>query len=129
MYENSVAVPTGEVKRPKLRGVESIPQPLEDRLFVELLFDETITPSGIELPYEKTSFCQYSDRAVTRGRVLAVGSGKRMKKGWVRPITEVAIGDIVRFSDSCTRWVFYDNRPHAFIREDDVCWVEEGEDG
>jgi len=56
----------------------------------------------------------------TRGTVVAVGPGMRMKNDAHRPI-DVQIGDVVHFSDSCGR-PFDD---HLIIREDDIAFVED----
>ena len=66
------------------------PQPLGDRLIVEVLEEEETTVSGIVLP-------DTAKEKPQRGRVLSVGPGSRNDKGDIVPM-DVAEGDEVIFS-------------------------------
>jgi co-chaperonin GroES (HSP10) len=52
--------------------------------------------------------------AITRGTVKACGT----------EVKDVAVGDVVQFSDSCGRPVDYDGHRYLFIRMDDVALIE-----
>jgi len=66
-------------------------QPLGDRLLVELLEEEAVTASGIVLPDTAREKPQ-------RGRVVAVGEGKRNETDGERIPLDVTVGDTVFFS-------------------------------
>lgn len=60
--------------------------------------------------------------AHTRGVVVAVGPGARTRGGH-RPIA-AAVGDVLRFSDSCGRPTWATGEKLLFIREDDIVGIE-----
>ena len=65
-------------------------QPIADRVFLEALEEDRVTKSGIVLPDSAEK-----ERPV-KGRVMAVGAGKRNDRGEIMPMS-VKIGDIVLF--------------------------------
>ena len=65
-------------------------KPLADRLVVEVLDEDQVTPSGIVLP-------DTAKEKPQRGRVLAVGPGMRNDSGEIVPM-EVAVGDEIIYS-------------------------------
>ena len=65
-------------------------QPIADRVFLEALEEDRVTKSGIVLPDSAEK-----ERPV-KGRVMAVGAGKRNDRGETMPMS-VKIGDIVLF--------------------------------
>ena len=67
-------------------------QPIADRIVIEPLDDETVTPGGILL----TATASSRD-ATQRARVIAVGAGMVLSSG-VRILPEVAVGDIILFN-------------------------------
>ena len=65
-------------------------QPIADRVSLEALEEDRVTKSGIVLPDSAEK-----ERPV-KGRVMAVGAGKRNDRGETMPMS-VKIGDIVLF--------------------------------
>jgi chaperonin GroES len=94
-------------------------RPLGDRLLVRRFESEEKTAGGILLPDTAKNKPQ-------KGKVLAVGRGKQMKDGSIRPL-QVKEGDTVLF----TSWAgdeFKDRSPESnllIMREEDVLAVLE----
>jgi|SRR5882724_5442277 len=65
-------------------------KPLSNHLFLEPLEEEKTTKSGIVIPDSAEK------ERPTRGKVVAVGPGKRNEKGEIIPMS-VKVGDIVLF--------------------------------
>lgn len=65
-------------------------KPLADRVLVEPIEDEEITPGGIVLP-------ETAKEKPQRGKILAVGPGGRDEDGKLITM-EVSVGDIVLFA-------------------------------
>ena len=93
-------------------------RPLHDRVIVKRLEDELKTASGIVLP---DSAAEKPDQ----GEVIAVGAGKILEDGKVRPMA-VKVGDKVLFGK-------YGHTPFKIagdeflsLREDDIIGVVEG---
>jgi chaperonin GroES len=90
-------------------------RPLHDRVIVKRVEEETTTPGGIVLPgsaAEKPS----------QGKVLAVGSGKLLENGTVRPL-EVKVGDKVLFGKYSGNEVKVDGEDLIVMREDDIMGI------
>ena len=66
-------------------------QPLSDHIFIQSLEEEKTTKSGIVIPDTAEK------EKPVKGKVLAVGPGKRNEKGELIPMT-LKVGDIVLFS-------------------------------
>lgn len=98
-------------------------RPLDDRLVIKPIENSEYSQGGIYTGQAKTSFTQEVGRSVqqTVGEVVAIGPGKRDKKGNRRPV-EANIGDIVAFSDSCSRKVDIDGDEYLFIREPSIAF-------
>ena len=64
-------------------------RPLQDRIVVKRLEGESVTKGGIIIP-------DAAKEKPIEGRVVAVGSGKVLKDGKVRPV-DVKVGDVVLF--------------------------------
>lgn len=98
-------------------------RPLDDRIVVKPIENSEYSKGGIYQGQAKTSFSQNVGRSVqqTVGEIVAVGPGKRSKKGKRRPV-EAKIGDIVAFSDSCSRKVDIDGEDYLFIREPSIAF-------
>ncbi|MCC6557175.1 MAG: co-chaperone GroES [Polyangiaceae bacterium] len=90
-------------------------RPLQDRLVVKRLEGETKTKGGIIIP-------DTAKEKPIEGRVVAVGNGKVLKDGTVRPL-EVKVGDVVLFGKYSGTEVKIDGEEHVLIREDDVLAV------
>ena len=90
-------------------------RPLQDRIVVKRLEGESVTKGGIIIP-------DSAKEKPIEGRVVAVGNGKVMKDGKVRPV-DVKIGDVVLFGKYSGTEVKLDGVEHVLIREDDVLAV------
>jgi chaperonin GroES len=92
-------------------------RPLHDRVLVKRIEEEKKTASGIVIP----------DNAAEKpdqGEVLAVGSGKIMDDGKVRPIA-LKVGDRVLFSKYGGQTVKVDGNELLVMREEDIMGVVE----
>ena len=90
-------------------------RPLHDRVIVKRVEEETTTPGGIVLPgtaAEKPS----------QGMVLAVGNGKLLDNGSVRPL-EVKVGDKVLFGKYAGNEVKVDGEDLIVMREEDIMGI------
>jgi chaperonin GroES len=93
-------------------------RPLHDRVIVKRLDQETKTASGIVLPDAATE-------KPDQGEVLAVGTGKLLEDGKVRPLA-VKIGDRVLFGKYAGQSVKVDGEELLVMREEDLFAVVEG---
>ena len=90
-------------------------RPLHDRVIVKRVEEETTTAGGIVLPgsaAEKPS----------QGMVLAVGSGKLLDNGDVRPL-DVKVGDKVLFGKYAGNEVKVDGEDLIVMREEDIMGI------
>ena len=87
-------------------------QPLGDRLIVEALEEEETTASGIVLP-------DTAKEKPQRGRVLAVGPGKRLDSGERHPLA-VAVGDEVIYGRYAGNDIQVERREIKILRESDI---------
>jgi chaperonin GroES len=90
-------------------------RPLQDRIVVKRLDAENKTKGGIIIP-------DTAKEKPIEGRVVAVGNGKVLKDGKVRPV-EVKVGDTVLFGKYTGTEVKIDGEEHVLIREDDILAV------
>jgi len=93
-------------------------RPLHDRVVVRREEEEQTTPGGIVLPGSATE-------KPVRGEVIAVGNGKLLDSGDVRPL-DVSVGDKVLFGKYSGTEVKIDNVEYLVMREDDIMAVVEG---
>ena len=90
-------------------------RPLHDRLVVKRLDNERKTSSGIVIP----------DNAAEKpdqGEVLAVGNGKILEDGKVRPL-DIKVGDKILFGKYSGQTVKVDGKEVLVMREDDIMAV------
>ena len=87
-------------------------RPLHDRVIVERLEQETKTASGIVLP-------DAAAEKPDQGKVVAVGNGKILDDGKVRPL-DVKVGDKVLFGKYSGQAVKVDGKEVLVMREDDI---------
>ena len=87
-------------------------RPLHDRILVKRIEEETTTKGGLIIP-------DTAKEKPQEGRVVAVGSGKLLEDGSVRPL-DVKTGDKVLFGKYAGSEVKLDGDEHIIIREDDV---------
>jgi chaperonin GroES len=98
-----------------LKGAFMSLRPLHDRVIVERQEQETKTASGIVLP----------DAAAEKpdmGKVIAVGNGKILEDGKVRPL-DVKVGDTILFGKYSGQTVKVDGKEVLVMREDDIMAV------
>ena len=92
-------------------------RPLHDRLLIKRVEEETKSAGGIVLPgtaAEKPS----------RGNVIAVGRGKLLDNGEIRPL-DVKAGDHVLFGKYSGNEVKVDGEDYIIMREDEIMAVIE----
>ncbi len=90
---------------------------LHDRIIVKRLDQETKTASGLIIP-------DAAAEKPDQGQVLAVGNGKVLEDGKVRPL-EVKVGDRVLFGKYSGQSVKVDGEELLVMREEDVMAVVE----
>ena len=93
-------------------------RPLHDRVIVKRLEEERTSPGGIVIP----------DTAAEKpvmGKVMAVGKGKILEDGKVRPL-DVKVGDKILFGKYSGTEVKVDGDDLVVMREEDVMAIIEG---
>ena len=90
-------------------------QPLGDRILVRLLEEEDKSSGGIILPDSAKEKPQ-------EAKVLAVGKGRLLEDGTVRPL-EVKVGDTVLFAKYSGSEVVHQDKEFIILKEDDVLAV------
>ena len=93
-------------------------RPLHDRVILQRLDAETKSPGGIVIP-------DSAAEKPIRGKVVAVGKGKILENGTVRPL-DVKVGDHVLFGKYSGTEVKLDGDELVVMREDDLMAVIEG---
>jgi len=93
-------------------------RPLHDRVVVRRKEEETTTPGGIVLPGSATE-------KPVQGEILAVGKGKILEGGDVRPL-DVKVGDTVLFGKYSGTEIKIDGEEVLVMREEDIMGVIEG---
>ncbi len=90
-------------------------RPLQDRVLVKRLEEETKTAGGIIIPdnhKEKPS----------QGEVISVGTGYRLQDGTVRPL-EVKVGDKVLFGKYSGTEVKVEQQEYLIMKEEDLLGI------
>jgi len=90
-------------------------RPLADRIVVKRLAHEEKTKGGIIIP-------DTAKEKPVEGTVVAVGSGKVLKNGKVRPL-DVKKGDRILFGKYSGTEIKVDGEEHVLLNEDDVLAV------
>ena len=90
-------------------------KPLQDRIVVKRNESNTTTKGGIIIPDSA------KDKPI-EGKVIAVGAGKALKDGKVRPV-DVKVGDTVLFGKYSGTEIKVDGEEVVILREDDVLAV------
>ncbi len=93
-------------------------RPLHDRVIVRRMEEERTTAGGIVLPGSATE-------KPVQGEVLAVGNGKILENGDVRPM-DLKVGDKVLFGKYSGTEVKIDGEEILVMREEDIMGVIEG---
>ncbi len=92
-------------------------RPLHDRVIVHRLDEEEKSAGGIIIP-------DSAKEKPVQGKVIAVGKGKSLENGDVRPL-DVKEGDIVIFSTYAGTEIKLDGEALLMMREDDILGVVE----
>ncbi|OFZ89212.1 MAG: co-chaperone GroES [Betaproteobacteria bacterium RBG_16_64_18] len=90
-------------------------RPLHDRVVVKRVEEERKTPGGIVIP----------DNAAEKpdqGEVIAVGNGKILEDGKVRPL-DVKVGDRILFGKYSGSTVKMEGEEYLVMREDDIMGI------
>ena len=93
-------------------------RPLHDRVLIKRMEEERTSPGGIVIPDN------VAEKPV-KGEVKAVGKGKILENGDVRPL-DVKVGDQVLFGKYSGTEVKIDDEELLVMREEDVMAVLEG---
>ena len=92
-------------------------RPLHDRIVVKRLAEETTTKGGIIIP-------DTAKEKPISGEVLAVGNGKLLDDGKLRPL-DVHVGSRVLFGKYSGTEVKIDGEDHLILKEDDILAIVE----
>ncbi len=92
-------------------------RPLQDRVLVERLEEETKTAGGIIIPDNHTE-------KPARGKVIKAGTGKRREDGTLWPL-DVKEGDRILFGKYSGTEVKVDGKEYLIMKEDDILGVIE----
>jgi chaperonin GroES len=92
-------------------------RPLQDRVIVKRIAEEEKTKGGIIIP-------DTAKEKPMEGKVIAVGKGKVLEDGKIRPL-DVKAGDRVLFAKYGGTEVKIDEEEHLIMREDDILGVIE----
>ena len=93
-------------------------RPLQDRIIVERVEEETTTEGGIIIPDT------VSKEKPQEGKVIAVGKGKLTPEGKVLAL-DVKAGDRVLFGKYAGSEIKIDGNEYLIMREDDILGVVE----
>jgi chaperonin GroES len=87
-------------------------RPLHDRVIIRRMEEEKTSPGGIVIPDSATE-------KPVKGEVVAIGNGKILESGDVRPL-DVKVGDIILFGKYSGTEVSVDGEELLVMREDDI---------
>ena len=92
-------------------------RPLQDRIIVKRVEEETMTAGGLYIP-------ETAKEKPQQGEVVAIGKGKRAENGTVHPI-DLKVGDKVLFGKYAGSEVKLEGNDFLIMREDDIHGVIE----
>lgn len=92
-------------------------RPLHDRVIVKRVQEEEKTAGGLYIP-------ESAKEKPLEGEVIAVGKGKLLEDGQIRPL-DVKVEDRVLFSKYAGTEVTFDGQEYLMLREDDILAVVE----
>jgi len=92
-------------------------RPLQDRIIVKRVEEETKTAGGLFIP-------ETAKEKPQRGEIKAVGKGKKTEDGKVLPL-DVKVGDTVLFGKYSGTEIKVDGEDLLMMREDDILAVVE----
>ena len=93
-------------------------RPLHDRVIVKRIDEERKSAGGIVIP-------DTAAEKPVQGKIVAVGKGKILEDGQVRPL-DVKVGDKILFGKYSGTEVKVDGEDLVVMREEDVMAVIEG---
>lgn len=91
-------------------------RPLHDRVLIKRI-EEEVTSGGIVIP-------DNAKEKPSRGEILAIGTGKILNNGEIRPL-DVKVGDKVLFGKYAGTEVKVDGAELVVMREEDIMGVIE----
>ncbi len=104
--------------QPQSKGEPSVKiRPLHDRVIVRRLEEERKSPGGIVIP-------DTAKEKPIQGEIVAVGHGKILEDGKLRPL-DVKVGDKILFGKYSGTEVRIDNEELLVMREEDIMGVVE----
>jgi len=92
-------------------------RPLQDRIIIKRVAEENKTKGGLFIP-------ETAKEKPLEGHVVAVGNGKLLEDGKLRPL-DIKAGDTVLFSKYAGTEIKIDGEDHLILREEDVLGVIE----
>jgi len=92
-------------------------RPLQDRIIVKRVEEETKTAGGLFIP-------ETAKEKPQRGQIVAAGNGKKTEDGKVLPL-DVKVGDTVLFGKYAGTEIKVDGEEYLMMREDDLLAVVE----
>ena len=92
-------------------------RPLHDRVIVKRLDEDRTSPGGIVIP-------DSAAEKPVQGKIVAVGKGKILEDGNVRPL-DVKVGDKILFGKYSGSEIKLDGDEHLIMREEDILGVIE----
>ena len=93
-------------------------RPLHDRVIVKRLEEDRTSPGGIVIP-------DTAAEKPVQGKIVAVGKGKILENGEVRPL-DVKVGDKILFGKYSGTEVKMDGDELVVMREEDIMAIVEG---
>jgi len=90
-------------------------RPLQDRIIVKRLEEETMTAGGIFIP-------ETAKEKPQKGEVIAVGNGKKTEEGKILPV-DVKKGDKVLFGKYAGTEIKTEGEEYLMMREEDILAV------
>ncbi len=93
-------------------------RPLHDRVIIRRMEEERTSPGGIVIP-------DTAAEKPIKGEVIAVGKGKILENGEIRPL-DLKVGDKILFGKYSGTEVKIDGDDFLVMREEDVMAVFEG---
>ncbi len=93
-------------------------RPLHDRVIIRRTEEEKTSPGGIVIP-------DTAAEKPIKGEVIAVGKGKILENGEIRPL-DLKVGDQILFGKYSGTEVKIDGEDYLVMREEDVMAVFEG---
>ena len=87
-------------------------RPLHDRVIVRRTEEEKTSPGGIVIPDSATE-------KPVKGEIVAVGKGKILENGYIRPL-DVKEGDQILFGKYSGTEITIDGEEMLVMREDDI---------